>query len=59
MKNFNNLQNISEKLLTDQELITLKGGVVVKDPCTCSCSCGYVVSETCDCENACKICSWL
>ncbi|MGE5406764.1 MAG: TIGR04149 family rSAM-modified RiPP [Methanosarcina sp.] len=59
MKKLDKLQNISEKLLTDQDLRTLKGGVAVKDPCTCSCTCGYVVSEKCDCETACQICTWL
>jgi hypothetical protein len=58
MKNLGKLQINPEKLIKNEELITLKGG---RGACTCCCvdyanACcyGYLVSPTGDCDTDCK-----
>jgi hypothetical protein len=59
MKKLNKLQINPEKLMKNEELITLQGGE--GNPCTCLCyklipaysPLGYLVSETGDCDHDC------
>jgi natural product precursor len=51
MKKLNKLRINPEKVMKNEELVTLRGG---GDPCTCSCRCGYLLSVACNCEVDCK-----
>jgi len=63
MKRLNKLQINSEKLIKNDELITLRGGDYGGGPCTCLCYnifvnppiyYGYLLSEDGDCPKDCR-----
>ncbi|MDX9892206.1 MAG: hypothetical protein RBS29_06905 [Bacteroidales bacterium] len=63
MKRLNKLQINSEKLIKNDELITLRGGDYGGGPCTCLCYnysisppiwLGYLVSSTGNCGSDCR-----
>lgn len=63
MKKIKKLQINPEKLINNNELMTLKGGYDGDEPCTCTCYnyfisppiwYGYLLSETGDCPEDCR-----